>query len=93
MDTEKFDAALRALVARQGPAIGPSPIDVSIRLNQPMDNGQAQQMQELGIDSADTRRRVFFARLPIAKLQGIAAKTWVQQISLSQTMQPKPQDE
>jgi hypothetical protein len=88
MDLSKFDAALRIHLS-QSKADG---ITVSIRLKEPLNDSEKAQMNAIGLEGADTSKRVIFAALPVSSLESISQFDKVSQISLCQQMEPKDQE-
>jgi hypothetical protein len=88
MDALKLDAALAALLSKPGTLQAGRVIEVSVRTAGKLSSDQAAELQALGVDSVDTRRSIFPARLSVDALCAVAAKPWVLRVSLAQELRP-----
>jgi hypothetical protein len=84
----KFDAPLAAMVARIGALSDEARVEVSFRMHAPLTSEEAAELRALGLDGADTRRRVVPARISLGALRQLAAKACVHQVSLAQQLRP-----
>ena len=88
MELSKFDAALRIHLSKAKD----EGIAVSIRLKAPLNDSERAQMDAIGLEGADTSKRVIFAAVPASSLESISQLDKVSQISLCQQMEPRNQE-
>jgi hypothetical protein len=84
MDDAKFDAALHLQLFRQQE----NDVSVSVRLRAPLTADEAARLQALGLEGADTRRRVLFGTVSPQSLSLLSTLDKVVQLSLDQKMTP-----
>ena len=88
MDALKLDAALASLLSKAGAPQGGRLLDVSVRTYGKLSSEQASELRALGVESVDTRRSIFPARLSLDAIRAIATKPWVLRVSLAQQLRP-----
>jgi hypothetical protein len=84
MNIAKFDAALNSRLVQQRD----QDINVSVRLRSQLTPEEVTRLQAMGLDDADTRRRVLFGTLSPKSLAILAKLDKVAQLSLVQQMTP-----
>lgn len=88
MDTLKLDAPLAAMMSKAADLPGDPLVDVSVRTHGPLSSDQLAELSAMGVEGADTRRRIFPARISRDALRALASKPWVFRISLAQELRP-----
>src|SRR6266567_6772489 len=88
VDTLKLDAPLAAMMSKAADLPGDALVDVSVRMHGPLSSDQLSELSAMGVEGADTRRRVFTARISRDALRALASKPWVFRISLAQELRP-----
>lgn len=84
MNIAKFDAALNSRLVQQRD----QDVNVSVRLRSQLTPDEVTRLQAMGLDDADTRRRVLFGTLSPKSLAILAKLDKVAQLSLVQQMTP-----